>query len=676
MSSLAVSPGVLAADYYFDSVGGNDSADGKTEATAKQTLKMPTGTGNVVHLRRGSSWTMSLSASNVTVTTYGTGERPIINGGVTVSNSVVEGLKILNLTGNGMNVQSGSTVQDNDIDGTNCTSNGVAMGVMGTGNKIYNNILQHYHNSQSGGQMDNSGGAEGVMVMASNNEIAWNSAYDLMSPNSTLGGFEGGCYEIVNGKAKSTISNVSFHHNYCEKSIGMWEASSGDFSASGGAIQDPANHGIVENVTISYNLSVDAMWMFLLQPVNTDFKNLVFANNTIIHTPNTMVWFDASHTSMGLDVHTYTNTAAGDGGTSFDTDTPYYKKGAGFQPGTVIVKNNIFVDNISPTKQYMMFSTSLTDHFNNIFVPAKAQVGSLTLGSTEQKLDLAALAFTSDYRLTSASTPAIDKGVTVDMTTNGSVATSAIDPTIFTTTFNQDIDKHQVPCGAAVDIGASEYCEGAGGSSGLGDGGSSGAGGAAGAGGATTPAGTGGAKASGGATGATGAGGATTPAGTGGAKASGGATGAGGTQGAGGVQGAGGAKASGGVQGAGGTPGAGGLQGSGGAQDLGGAPGAGGTSGGTTNVGTGAGNKGCSCALGRSNGGGAGATALALLLFVLARRRRRRACGPSRHKRCYRSGLDTPTAATIGLPPRRRSGPRVGLGYPWESTSLIRALRF
>jgi hypothetical protein len=270
-----------------------------------------------------------------------------------------------------------------------------------------------------------------------------------------------------------------------------------------------------------------------------------------------------------MDVHTYTNTAAGDGGTTFDTDTPYYKKGAGFQPGTVIVKNNIFVDNISPTKQYMMFSTSLTDHFNNIFVPAKASVGSLTLGATEQKIDLDSLAFTSDWRLTSASTPAIDKGVTVDMTTNGSVATTAVDPTIFATTFNQDIDKHQVPCGAGVDIGASEYCEGAGGSTG--SGGATGAGGAAGTGGATT----------------------TTPTGTGGAVGSGGA------------QGSGGAKGRGGAQGSGGT-----------------------TAAGTTDTRTGTGTKGCSCRLGLGSGtfrnldGFAAALLLGMLTLVTRRRRR------------------------------------------------------
>jgi MYXO-CTERM domain-containing protein len=594
---LSASSLATAADYYFDSVGGSDTADGKTEGTAKQTLKMPTGTGNTVYLKRGSSWTMSLTANNVTVKAYGSGDRPAFIGTISLTNSTVEGVAAKPPAGgtkaiNGINVNGGSTLSDCEVDGGGRADFmiNVGIGVMGTNNKILNNYIHDLNWSASGGQMDNSGGAEAIMVMGSNNEVAFNTGVNCQSANSTLGGFEGGCWEIVNGKAKSTISNVSFHHNYCEKSIGMWEASSGDFSASGGNIQDPANHGIVENVTVSYNVAVDSMWMFLLQPVNTDFKNLVFANNTIIHTPNTMVWFDASHTSMGLDVHTYTNTAVGDGGTTFDTDTPYYKKGAGFQPGTVIVKNNVFVDNISPTRQYMMFSTNLTDHFNNIFVPAKAQVGSFTLGATEQKIDLGSLAFTSDYRLTSASTPAIDKGVVVDMTTNNSVATSAVDPTIFASVFNQDIDKHQVPCGAGVDIGASEYCEGAGGSSGTG--------------GVTAAKGTGGATSPGGAAGTV----------TGGATSSGGAKGSGGMASAGGTQGSGGASSSVGAT----TTSSGGTSGAGGAMSSGAANGTGGATGGQKSA------TGCSCELGQGSSSGPGGCLAALLLGMLAVTVRRR----------------------------------------------------
>jgi MYXO-CTERM domain-containing protein len=388
-----------------------------------------------------------------------------IIGAITINKSTVEGLAAKPPAGgtkavNAITVQSDSTVEDCEVDGggTSDYMINVGIGVMGTNNRILGNYVHDLAWSQSGGSMDNSGGAEGIMVMASNNEIAFNTAVRCSSVNTTLGGFEGGCYEIVNGKALSTISNVSFHHNYCERSIGMWEGCSGDFSATGGDIQN--NHGVIENVTVSYNVSVDAMWLFLLQPVNTDFRNVVFANNTIIHTPKTLEWYDASHAGMGLAVATYTNNASG---IKYDTDNQYYKKNGGFQPGTIIVKNNIFVDNVGSTR-YLMFSTNLTDHSNNIFVPANAQVGSFTLGSTEKKLNLADLALSSEWRLTAGSSAAIDQGFAINMTTNGALAQSALDPNFFSGVFNQDIDRQPVPCGSGVDIGASEYCEGAGGS--------------------------------------------------------------------------------------------------------------------------------------------------------------------------------------------------------------------
>ena len=116
----------------------------------------------------------------------------------------------------------------------------------------------------------------------------------------------------------------------------------------------------------------------------------------------------------------------------------------------------------------MMFMTKVADHSHNIFVPATASVGSITLGSTEQKVDLAALAFTSDYRLTASSAPAIDRGTIIDMNAAASMAGTALNAAIFQTSFNQDIDKQAVPCGSAPDVGASEYCSGAGGTPGSG----------------------------------------------------------------------------------------------------------------------------------------------------------------------------------------------------------------
>jgi MYXO-CTERM domain-containing protein len=469
-----------AADYYFDSVGGDDSKDGATEATAKKTFKMPTGSGHTVHLKRGSTFSGNLSANNVTVVAYGCGIRPTFNGSISVSKATVEGIRALAVSSSGINVQSDSVVRDCESEGTNFDpTKGNAAGamgitVMGTNNQIIGNYVHDWGASQSGVSMNNSGGAEGIMVMASNNEIAFNRVVNCISPNQQLGGVEGGCMEIVNGKADTVISNVSFHHNYCERSVGMWEGCSGNFSSDGAKIQE--HHGIIENVTVSYNISVDAMWMYLLQPVNTDFKNVVFANNTIIHTPKTKEYFtfpvstdfpkglaytDGGHAMMGIgvDKDTVVDTATGQS-VSYTTENAYYKMATGFEPGTIIVKNNIFADTVESGVNNSMFILKVADHSNNIFIPASASLGVFTLGSTEKKVNLADMGFNSDYQLTENSTPAIDQGVTIDMNTNAGLASTQVSTAIFGSTFTQDVARHAVPCGAAPDIGASEYCVG------------------------------------------------------------------------------------------------------------------------------------------------------------------------------------------------------------------------
>lgn len=624
---LTAAAPAFAADYYFDSVGGDDGNDGKTLATAKKTFKMPSGTGNTVYLKRGSSFAGNLSANNVTVKAYGTGNRPEFIGTMSLSKATVDGVAArppadpsATRAPNIINVMGDSTLTDCEADGGGTPEHvlNVGIGVMGTNNRILGNYIHDLAWSQSGGQMDNSGGAEGIIVMASNNEVAWNSAVRCRSSNSSLGGMEGGCYEIVNGKAGSTISNVSFHHNYCEDSVGLWEGCSGDFSADGGGIQD--NHGIIENVTISYNVSVDSMWLFLLQPVNTDFKNVVFANNTLIHTAHSAAIYDKSafHYSMGNAVATYTNSASGK---TYDTDNEFYKKGSGFQLGTIIVKNNIFIDDVGSTR-YAMFSTSFLDHSNNIFVPANASIGSITLDATEKKMNLADLGLSDVYKLTAKSAAAIDQGVLVNMTTNAQVATKPADLSFFPNVFTQDYDKRAVPCGAGVDIGASEYCEG----------GATSTGGASGSGGSVSrPTGTGGANGpvSGGSTGT-----GSSPEGTGGSASSGGAKGSGGVSTAGGSTGSTGAQASGGQAGGGvgkgGSASEGGTVSSGGVSGAGGAGvsssegvGSGGSSGATGP--RGASNEGCSCRLGVGRGAafpGAGSVML-LALSALALRRRR-----------------------------------------------------
>ena len=517
---LSVNSLARAADIYFDTVGGDDGKDGTTEANAKKTFKMPSGTGNTVHIKRGSTISGNLSVNNVTVVAYGCGPRPVVNGAINVSNATLTGIKAMPTAGVGISISSNSTVSDCESDGANdvppagSTAGCMGITINGSGNHVTGCYVHDFGFSQSGASMNNSGGAEGIMVMGSNNEISFCSVVNSYSPNKTLGGFEGGCYEIVNGKAGSTLSNISFHHNYCERSVGLFETSSGDFSSTGGHIQ--TNHGIVENVTVSYNISVDSMWLFLLQPVNTDFKNFVFSNNTIIHTkaskdywtipvstdfPNGQAYNGGGHAAMALAVDTDTVTDSSGTSTKYTTENAYYSMSSGFQPGTVIVKNNIFVDDIGAND--MMFMTKFADHSNNIIAPSNASVGNITLGSTEKKVNLADLGFTADYQLTSASTPAIDQGVAMSMNTTPMLASAAADSNYFGTVFTQDVTRHAVPCGSAVDIGASEYCDATPpslpwpGASGAND---CGAGGTSSTGGATS---TGGSHSTGGASGAT-----------------------------------------------------------------------------------------------------------------------------------------------------------------------------
>jgi hypothetical protein len=128
-----------AADYYIDSVAGADTNAGtSTSAPWASLTKAPSGSGNTIHLKRGSSWTASnfMMLSNQTYTTYGTGARPTINGSVMINNSVVEGLLFKPTTGNGINVNSNNTVRDCEVDGSNGTSVNVGFGIMGQNNEF------------------------------------------------------------------------------------------------------------------------------------------------------------------------------------------------------------------------------------------------------------------------------------------------------------------------------------------------------------------------------------------------------------------------------------------------------------------------------------------------------------------------------------------------------------
>lgn len=409
---------------YVDSAAGNDSASGQSEAEPWASLS-PARSCGTVYLKKGSTFA-SLSARGQTISTYGTGDRPVIQSSVSLSGTtMLEGVKVDGSGRIGIMISgSGNVVSNCEIDGRSGSFE-LGFGVMGAGNLIIGNSVHHL-SAQSGdsGDMNTSGGAEAYMIMGSNNEIAYNSASEAHGINETLGGEEGGCLEIVNGQAGSVIEDVYFHHNYCERSIGLWEGCSGNFQGTD-KIQE--NHGIIRNVVLAYNLSVDAMWLYLIQPVNTDFDNVVFEHNTLIHTPaNDSDFTQAARNSFGLQVtedQGYTGTIS---------------------PGNIIVRNNLFwVTNSSGggtgfgAGGAMMQLPPDGDHYNNIYAGWSP---SGTLGTGEIQIDDPGLSET--FRLLEGS-PAIDAGAAQAWQV-----------------WN-DYDGNAVPLAAGRDIGAFEFCAGA-----------------------------------------------------------------------------------------------------------------------------------------------------------------------------------------------------------------------
>lgn len=426
-------PEVTGSKYYIDPDAGDDDASGTSPEEAWQSLSAANhvAAGDGVYFKRGTMIDKErfIPDSGVTYSTYGEGDRPTFVGSAMVSgtNIVLDGLKFKGTQSNtgimmggwgglGGDDSGGLTnniVHDCEVDGTDGVFE-LGFSVMSEGNLIIGNYV-HDLSGMSGdsGDMNTSGGAEAYMIMASNNEIAYNSAIECHGKNETLGGEEGGCLEIVNPAANTTIENVYFHHNYCERSIGLFEGCSGNFKGTD-VIQE--NHGKIKNCYVAYNLSVDAMWLYLLQPVNTDFENMVFEHNTLIHTPKNDSDFEqAARNSMGLLVN---------------SDQGY--EAEPLDAGMVIVRNNLFavVDGGAS-----MMMNGVPDQYNNLFSPS-APMG-LNLG--EGSIEAADPMFNADWRLAPGS-PAIDAGH-IDAWQNGS-----------------DYDGNPIPCGDAPDIGISEYC--------------------------------------------------------------------------------------------------------------------------------------------------------------------------------------------------------------------------
>jgi hypothetical protein len=477
----AKDPTTAAADLtkYYLSNKGDDGNTGTSPEQAWATLgKIPKNKAVAVFFDKGGKWTitvggttrsgLSLAAGSV-YASYGAGDKPLIyldstdqkttvTAGVQLGgNNLVDGLTIKGYAVIGFPIGSnGNIVQNCEVDGT---IDGSDAGTMQLGFSLsgqHNLIVGNYVHDLAGlsgdtGNVNTSGGSEAFVMNAGNNEVAYNKAVNCWVPNATLNGAEGGCLEIIGNKANELIENAFFHHNYCERSVGLFEACAGNFSNDGKKIQ--LNHAIVRNATVSYNVSIDAMWLYLLQPANTDFEGLVFEHNTLVHGPRNAEIPQGGSAAFGVVYDTDVVWTTGASPTtvpcSADTDCGEKElcldyKGTGkacqyqfkLQPGGVTVRNNMFVVLSGAAAAMMTIPPGPNDFTNNLFAPKlPMSVKSGTAGT----IVVSDAGLVDTYKLT-ATSPAVDKA----------------SPEALTAWV--DWAGNKVPCGGAPDIGAFEYC--------------------------------------------------------------------------------------------------------------------------------------------------------------------------------------------------------------------------
>ena len=226
--------------------------------------------------------------------------------------------------------------------------------------------------ADSGDDPNMRGGAVGVFINASNNEVAYNTFINCQGPAEWVGGngsCDGGATEVTVA-ACETMTNVEIHHNYSYNNCGFLEIAT-FFGDCLGTFADSQIH---------HNVSIDSAWMGLLQVANTKLTNIHYYNNTNVQ--------HAGSVNEGNLWIIYTETASGMAGDSLES-------------GDVILTNNLIVfDDV------MFFAGSMDERFtqttNLLIMTSDQDPGFVDLSGTDA----------DDYQLT-ASSPAVDSGTPV-----------------------------------------------------------------------------------------------------------------------------------------------------------------------------------------------------------------------------------------------------------------------
>lgn len=396
-------PGVLksfsTSGYYVDCANGNDANSGTSPGDAWRTLaqvrRAQLEPGDVVHLKRGCTWSGGLviddsgeAGNPITFTTYGEGERPIItnpgsadnwtNGIVVNANwIIVDGLLIRDVHRAGVWLAG----DHNIIRNVEVTDVGSGVSIWGTHNLVTECYIHDLHmiNNTPGG--DGDFGATGIKFYGSYNEAAHNRIERCRAPSYDYG-TEGGAFEWFGHTRNNTV-----RHN--------WAADNDGFLEVGG--------GSCKNTVVAYNVSLNNgifSWIHLSGPFGSDVENFYVEHNTIIQS-NTDWW-----RIWGFN------------------GTPTQE--------TLIARNNIIYGNGLGT----VGKESGIARSHNLYHPGDGTLG-FPLGQDEQLADPRFVDLGENNFSLQSNSPAIDAGADLR--------------------YDKDLIGNPVPINAAPDLGAFEY---------------------------------------------------------------------------------------------------------------------------------------------------------------------------------------------------------------------------
>lgn len=408
-SGSAVVGVTVTGTVYVDPVGGSDSNNGTSTATAFRTVtKINASTlqpGATVLFARGQTYTTPLtvkssgtSGARITIGAYGTGALPVFDGGA--ANYPIT------VTGNFVTVQDVQVQNAGKSDRVGLGwygTDGLATGVTATGNAIG---AQAY------------AGAHRLRITAcnlSNNTV-------VIDPDG-VGSAAGSTDDYgASGLVVLAADNVEIDHNVISGNVGP----SGDFGQDGSAVEIYGAIGAVVHHNVCQNNQTFS------ELGDTRTSGTIYHNNLITSNINGALGVNAQGTGafgpvLNTQFHHNTVVLTGTSGTGLVADT-----GA-----TFAAHNNIIV------APYIGYTAQKIDEGNNVFVggangndiQSTANAGT-GIASTSVLTQTSQFVSASNYRLVSGAT-AINRGVDLGYTT--------------------DLDGNPRKQGAAPDAGAYEF---------------------------------------------------------------------------------------------------------------------------------------------------------------------------------------------------------------------------